>query len=87
MRPITAAAVAYDVERELPVPRYRPRLVLRLCLRTRAGARGTFVKSTRSPRATSLDATSLDAVYLHPGGPSDGGNMALSTPLGDTIAR
>lgn len=61
-------------------------------LRTGAGARGAFVKSTRFPRtayldAAYLDAAYLDAAYLDPGGPYDAGNMALSTPLGDTIVR
>jgi hypothetical protein len=45
------------------------------------------VKSTRFPRTAYLDAAYLDAAYLDPGGPYDAGNMALSTPLGDTIVR
>ncbi|MGH8584905.1 MAG: hypothetical protein ACREWE_01515 [Gammaproteobacteria bacterium] len=53
----------------------------------RGGGAWRFVKSTRSPRATYLDAAYLDAVYLDPGWPYSGGNMALSTPLGDTIVR
>jgi hypothetical protein len=85
MRHITAVAVAYDVERELSVPRCGPPACAAPMLRTGAGR--AFVKSTRFPRTAYLDAAYLDAAYLDPGGPYDAGNMALSTPLGDTIVR
>ncbi len=39
------------------------------------------------PRIAYLDAAYLDAAYLDPGWPYDGGNMGLSTLLGDTIVR